>query len=197
MILQDLMHIVILVLELHLGRVRAIAAVNLCSRFLHHRFPLLEPLHAVVTDDIDHVGFLHSPVHLLEVEKALVPLCMPRYFQGRKQRVVFPGHQDGVFHFIFRSAGMDAEAVNGNRGLGRVECLVLIVRDIPAVHRIGKISAKAFDIKAAGPHADLLIRSKSDADLPVGHALSQQLLHCLEDHGDARLVIRPQKGGPV
>ena len=92
---------------------------------------------------------------------------------------------------------MWAGAVDGHHGLGGVEGLVLIVGDIAAVQGIGKVRAEAGYIEEAGAHADLLVRGEAQADFAVGSLLCQQLLHRLEDDGDARLVIRPQQGGAV
>ena len=151
----------------------------------------------MVPDDILQGGLLRLAVHLLQVEEALVPLGVGGGLQRRQQGVVLHGDQQRVAHLVLGGARVDAEAVDGHHGLGCIEGLILIVGDVAAVQGVGEVRAEAGHVEEAGAHADLLVRGEAQADFAVGGLLRQQLLHRLEDDGDARLVIRPQQGGAV
>ena len=84
-----------------------------------------------------------------------------------------------------------------HHGFGGVERFVLIVCDVAAVQGIGKVCAEALHIKIAGAQTDFLIRCKAQLDGTVGGVFGQQLLHRLQNDGNASLVVSPQQGGSV
>ena len=196
-VLEHLVHVVVLVLHLRHHGVRAVAQVHLGGGLFQHGLALFEALHAVVPDDVDHGGLFHLAVHLLEVEEALIALRVAGGLQGGQQGIELHGHEQGVFHFVLGGAGVDAEAVDGHVGHGGVERLILIVGDVAAVQGVGKVGAEARHVKVAGAPADLLVGREAKAELAVGRALREQLLHRLEDDGDAGLVIGAQQGGAI
>ena len=131
------------------------------------------------------------------MEEALVALGMGGGLQCGQQGVILHGDQQGVLHPVLGGAGVDAEAVDRYHGFGGVEGFVLIVCDVAAVQGIGKVGAEALHIKIAGAETDLLVRGEAQLDGAVGGVFGQQLLHRLQNDGDARLVVGAQQGGAI
>ena len=87
--------------------------------------------------------------------------------------------------------------MDGHGGGSGVEVLVLDVAGIAAVHRVGKVCAKAGDIEQVGTLTDLLVRSEADAQLAVGAALADNGLHRGHDLSHTGLIVCTQQGGAV
>ena len=196
-VLEHLVHVVILVLHIAHHAVFPIAPVHLIGSLGHGGLALLEALHAVIPDDVDHGGLFHLAAHLLEMEEALIAIRAAGGLQGGQQGVELHGHQQGVFHLVLGRAGMDAEAVDRDMRHGCIEGLVFKVRNIAAVQGVGKVRTEALHVEVAGAPADLLVRREAQADLAMGSLFRQQLFHRLENDGHAGLVVGTQQRGAV
>ena len=137
----------------------------------------------------------HVAGHLGQVIEALVALGISGRLCRRQHGVELHGHQQGVDHGVLPLAGMDIQTVDGDGGRGSVEVLVLDLALLAAVHRVGILRTKPFQIEPIRASSNLLIRGKGDAQLPVGQLLHP--FHQGHELRDPRLVVCAQQGIPA
>ena len=151
----------------------------------------------MVAQDVAQLCGGDVAVHLAQVVEALTPLGGLGTCHHRQGAVELHGNVGSVDHGVLGRAGVHREAVDGHSGSSSVEVLVLDVAGIAAVHRVGKVCAKAGDIEQVGTLADLLVRGKADAQLAMGAALADDGLHSGHDLSHTGLIVCTQQGGAV
>ena len=68
----------------------------------------------------------------------------------------------GVFHDIFRAAGVNTFTVHGKRCRSRVKVFVLYLAQLAAVYRITEVRAEFFHVEPVRSPADLFVGSKGN-----------------------------------
>ena len=190
-------HIAVAVLDLHFHGACAVLAVQVISNVLHIVLFELQLGGIVVAQDVAQLCGGDIAVHLAQVVEALTPLSGLGTCHHGQSAVELHGNVGGIDHGVLGGAGVHREAVDGHGGGSGVEVLVLDVAGIAAVHRVGKVCAKAGDIEQVGTLADLLVRGKADAQLAVGAALADNGLHSGHDLSHTGLIVCTQQGGAV
>ena len=152
----------------------------------------------MVADDVVHLGQLHLTLDVSQVEEAFVAGGVARVLLDRQHLVELHRQQRGVDHRVLGRAGVDAQAVDDNLSSAGVEVFILQLAQLAAVDGVGKVCAKALDVKVVCAAADLLVRGKADLD---GAVLDLRMAHQLLGHGHnlrhAGLVVRAEQGGAV
>ena len=79
-------------------------------------------------------------------------------------------------------------------------CIEVIETDLvfrTAVKSICIVSPKTFHIEMVGTFTDFLIRSETNAELPVRTAFLQDRLQCTDNGSHTCFVVRAQQRGPI
>ena len=190
--LDLLPHVVVGLCDLKLHGTLTILVVHSLLDTAQRLVPLRKFLLAVVPDKIAHLGLLCIAVKGHQVEEALVPFRRLRPLV-RQHGLDLHADELGVHQDALGAARVHVHTVDRKVGCGGIEVLELyLALDIP-VQRVGIIGAEALHVKVLRSPRDLLVRGKADADLPVGHAFLQDLVHSGQYLGDAGLVVRPQE----
>ena len=167
---QDLLfHVVVLIGDGKLDAFAAVAGVHERRRLLHDALALLEALAVVVANDVVERGRRDIALDRAQVEEPFAALGGRGNLGRGKKRGELAGQKRGVAHAVLRRTRMDHLARDFHDSARGVEVLVLNGTGIAAVHRVGKVCAKAGDIEQVGTLADLLVRGKADAQLAAAH----------------------------
>ena len=188
-----LLHVVVAVIDLGLGRAVAVNFVEARSAVGKERLFLFKALAVVVADDIAERRLGHAAAHLGQVEKALVAVGFLRHFVLRQHRV--EGHRcgRGVDHDIFGAAGVDADAVHRQNGGGGVEVFKFDLTERAAVHGVAVVTAELLHVEPVHAVADLLVGREDDAHFAVFDVFLNHRLDRGHDLGDAGLVVRAEQ----
>ena len=162
-LLDDLRHILVLILDAPLHRTGAVPFVQHLGRMEHRLLPHLEAGGTVVTEDIMQLRLAHIAGHLGQVIEPFVALGVPRRLRRRQHGVELHRCQQGIDHGILPLAGVDVQAVDGDGGRSGVEVFILDLALLAAVHRVGIGRAKPFQVEPVSSCANLLIWRERDA----------------------------------
>ena len=79
-----------------------------------------------------------------------------------------------------------------------IEVLEFQFAGFAAVHGVGKVGAKAFNVKLVSAQTDFLVGIESDANFAVlNFGVLLQIFHSGDDFGDTRLVVGAEQSGSV
>ena len=188
-----LLHVVVAVIDLSLGRAVAVNFVDARGAVGEESLFLLKALAVVVADDVAQRRLGHAAAHLGQVEKALVAVGLLRHFVLRQHRVEGHRRGRGVDHDIFGAAGVDADAVHRQNGGGGVEVFKFDLTERAAVHGIAVVAAELLHVETVDTVADLLVGREDDAHLAVLDVFLDHRLDRGHDLGDAGLVVRAEQ----
>ena len=193
-LLDDLRHILVLILDAPLHRTGAVPFVQHLGRVEHRLLPHLQAGGTVVTEDIMQLRLAHIAGHLGQVIEPFVALGELRALGSGQQPLQFARHVDGVDHLRLGVARVDVAALNLDLRARGVEVLVFQFAFHAAVNGVGEIGAEGFHVEEIHAPAHLLVGREADADLAVFHlGVRQQIFRGGHDFRHARLVVGAQQ----
>ena len=93
---------------------------------------------------------------------------------------------------------MDIDTVDRDLCPGGVEIFIFQLSQFPAVYGVSRGGSETGDIKVVGTLSDLFVGGDGNGDGAVGDlGMIGQVFYGGDDLCDPRLVVGPQKGGPV
>ena len=147
----------------------------------------------VVADDITHSRLFNSTFNRIEMEKALVALCMLRTVKYRHKRFQLTRDTCRIYHFVFGRAGMDRCPCYGYACGRSIEILVFDLADRAAVNSISVIRTEICDVKAVGSSSDLLVRRECNTHIPVRLSAFLETYHRIHYLRDTGFVVCAEK----
>ena len=130
--------------------------------------------------------------HAYKMIESLIVLGIRWSFSAREGGVDLHCHQGGIDHHVFCGSRVYIHPLDLKDRICGIEVLILDLTFGIAVHGIGKISIKFFNVKMIGASADFLIRSKSDGDRTVWDLFCQYSFCHSHDLCNSGFVIRSQ-----
>ena len=162
-----LTHVVVLVTQFDLCGSFAVLGIDLAYQVLHLAFAVLELCAVVVTDDVVERRLFHGSAHADEMIEALITLGMFRCLETRQHDGYLIGYTHGVAHFVVGCSRVHIHAVDVYLATGGVEVLELQFAYGSAVHGVGKVATKGFDVEMVGSLTYLLVRCESHTHFAV------------------------------
>ncbi len=173
--------------------IRLQAAAQTLRQIHQQLFALFEIITVKITHDIVQLRLLNAAFHLMQMEKALIARGVLRRFARWQLAVKTHCQIQCVDHHAFCRAGMHIVTFDHHRGGGSIEVFKFKLANAAAIHGVGPVGAKTFDIKMRGAAADLFVRRKGDANGTVWTIAGRQLRHGGHDFSDTRFIISAQQ----
>jgi len=196
--LDLLLHVVVLVLDVHGDDVAAILAVDEVGALLYHLLLALEQFEVVVADDVLDVGLLDHPRELGDVDESVIALGVLGSLPYGEHVVELGRDKYCIEHLVLGVARVDVAALDVQLGGRGVEVLVLEFADGASVHGVGVFGTELSHVEMVYPAADFLVGGEADLD---GTVLEFRMFHDVlgggHDFGHSGLVVGSEQGVAV
>ena len=124
------------------------------------------------------------------MQEAFSVLGIFRFLILGQHTLKFHGKKNGIYHFVFGRAGVNAYSMKGDESAGSIEVFILQFPTFSSVHGIGKICAEFFHIKMVGSLSDFLVWCESNANRTMrDFRVCKEIFRGCENFRNSCLVI--------
>ena len=148
----------------------------------------------MIADQVLHYRSLHITLEMIQMEEALIALCIHRIFKRRQHLLVFHSDQHGIHHTFLCISCMHAATMDRDHRRSCIEVFIFHLTEFTAVYCIGKLCSKTRNIEPVCTTANLLVRGESNADLSMWNFLMRkQVIRCRHDLCHTSLIVCSKK----
>ena len=152
----------------------------------------------MITDQVLHYRSLHITLEMIQMEEALITLCIHRIFKRRQHLLVFHSDQHGIHHTLFGISRVHAASMDRDHRRCCIEVFIFYLTEFTAIYCIGKLRSKTRNIEPVCTTADLLVRGESNADLAVRNFFVGKQISCrFHDFCHACFIVCSKKRGTI
>ena len=166
-LLEDIVHIVVLVINLTLNARPVVACILLGHNLTEEVLAGLETFLVMVANNVGGLNLANVAALTGQHIVALVALGQFWHLVLGQAGEEFGCLGQGIDHEALGSPGMDTGAINSQHDPGRVEGLVFQLAHLAAIQRIGKVCREVLGLEAVGALADFFVGTKGQPNIAV------------------------------